>query len=310
MGGLPVRVAVGAIRNSFDQVLIALRAPHKHQGDLWEFPGGKIEPGESCEQALARELEEELGITPVKSKPLIKIPFDYGDKSVVLEVREVLEYRGALYGREGQPLRWVHPVRLGEYAFPAANQRIVKALQLPNLAAITGDFADEVHFIAGLERAVARGVGMIQIRPTTPSFMDLLPLLRRTLDAYGGLVTVSSSIDRSLWSEVPGLHLRSRDLMSLSSRPISGDCWLGASCHSLAELAQAALIQADFVFLSPIRQTTSHPSADALGWDGFTSLVQHCDLPIYALGGLSLGDIAQAKSLGARGVAGISMFWK
>lgn len=310
MCALPVRVAVGAIRNSLQEVLIALRPSHKHQGDLWEFPGGKIEPGESCEQALARELEEELGIVPLKSKPLIQIPFSYADKSVYLEVQEVLEFRGSPRGLEGQPLRWVHPRELGKYSFPAANRRIVKALQLPEMVAITGDFLDEAHFISGLERAMSRGAGMIQIRPSTATSMDLRHLLGVALDICKVPVTVNSSVDRSLWPELPGLHLRSQDLMALSVRPISDDCLLGASCHSADELVQAARIRADYVFLSPIRHTTSHSSPGVLGWERFSALLRHAELPVYALGGLSFEDISSAQLRGARGIAGIGMFWR
>jgi len=309
MSDVPVRVAVGAIRNHLGEVLIALRPPHKHQGDLWEFPGGKIEPGESCEQALARELEEELGIVPVKSRPLIQIPFDYADKTVRLEVREVLEFRGSPHGREEQPLRWVHQSELRAYSFPAANKRIVNALQLPDLVAITGEFGDEAGFVAGLKRATDRGAGLIQIRPINRSVPDLRALLRKVQDVCKVPVTVNSSVDRSEWPNLPGLHLRSSDLMSLSSRPISEDCLLGASCHDAEELEQAARIRADYVFLSPIKQPSSHVSSSILGWDGFSALIKSAEVPVYALGGLSGEDLSSAQAHGARGIAGINMFW-
>lgn len=309
MNAAPVRVAVGAIRNSHNQILIALRPSHKHQGDLWEFPGGKIEPGESAEQALARELEEELGIVPVKSRPLIQIPFDYVDKSVLLDVREVLEFRGTPHGREGQPLRWVDRDRLADYAFPAANRRIVKALQLPELVAISGDFAGESQFVSGLKRAISRGAGMIQIRPPNPSSADWRSQLGLATEVCRVPIVVNSSVDRALWSQLPGLHLRARDLMSLSSRPISQEQWLGASCHSAEEMAQAARVQVDYVFLSPVHQTLSHASAVVLGWDGFSRMISRARLPVYALGGLALADLSLAQSLGAVGVAGIGMFW-
>lgn len=306
----PVRVAVGVIRNSLNQVLIALRPSHKHQGDLWEFPGGKIESGESCGEALARELEEELGIVPIKSKPLIQIPFDYADKSVRLEVQEVLEFRGAPLGMEGQPLRWVYPSELSQYSFPAANKRIVKALQLPEMVAITGDFADEARFISGLEHAISQGAGMIQIRLPNPSLVEVRRLLRAALDICKVPVTVNSSAHPSIWSELPGLHLRSRDLMTLSARPISDDSLLGASCHDAEELAQAARIRVDYVFLSPVRQPSSHISTEILGWEGFSELMRCAELPVYALGGLSFEDLSSAQSHGARGIAGIGMFWR
>ena len=81
-----VHVAVGVVRNPQGNILIAKRPAHAHQGDLWEFPGGKVERGESLQQALQRELHEELGIDVTHARPLIRIPHSYPDKQVLLDV--------------------------------------------------------------------------------------------------------------------------------------------------------------------------------------------------------------------------------
>jgi 8-oxo-dGTP diphosphatase len=126
-----IHVVVGVIRNTNGAILIALRHPDAHQGGLWEFPGGKVEPNETVPVALARELEEELGIAVLQSdcQPLIKIHHDYGDKQVLLDVWWVTDFDSEPSGREGQPLRWVAVSELVDYAFPAANAPIVKAIQ-------------------------------------------------------------------------------------------------------------------------------------------------------------------------------------
>ncbi len=125
-----VRVAVGVICDSDQNILIARRPAHLHQGGLWEFPGGKIEAGESLSQALVRELREELGITvdPQACQRLVNIDHDYGDKAVRLEVCWVRSFEGEPEGREGQPLRWVPKSTLADYPFPAANQAIIRAV--------------------------------------------------------------------------------------------------------------------------------------------------------------------------------------
>jgi 8-oxo-dGTP diphosphatase len=123
-----VHVAVGVIRNQQQQILLALRPDDVHQGGLWEFPGGKVEPAETIQQALARELEEELGITPTQVQPLIEIHHDYPDKSVFLDVWWVDAFSGEPEGREGQPVRWVPIDELPAYDFPEANQPIVAAI--------------------------------------------------------------------------------------------------------------------------------------------------------------------------------------
>ena len=124
-----VHVAVGVILDEDHNILITRRAPDAHQGDLWEFPGGKVEAGESLALALARELREELGISIGRTSGLLEIRHDYGDKSVLLDVHVVWDFSGEARALEQQPLAWVAAGELGDYAFPAANAPIVEAVQ-------------------------------------------------------------------------------------------------------------------------------------------------------------------------------------
>lgn len=124
-----VHVAVGVVVDEQQHILISQRAFDAHQGGLWEFPGGKVEAGEPVIRALARELREELGIGFSESRPLLLVPFDYGDKAVLLDVHLVTGLRGKARGLEGQPLAWVSAEDLARYEFPAANMPIVAALQ-------------------------------------------------------------------------------------------------------------------------------------------------------------------------------------
>ncbi|MFT5577842.1 MAG: 8-oxo-dGTP diphosphatase [Paraglaciecola psychrophila] len=124
-----IHVAVGVIIDSADNILIALRPAQLHQGGLWEFPGGKVEAGETVESALARELLEELAISVSSCQPLIKIAHDYVDKSVLLDVWWVRGFSGEPRGAEGQPIEWVGAEQLGDYRFPEANIAIVEAIQ-------------------------------------------------------------------------------------------------------------------------------------------------------------------------------------
>ena len=129
-----VHVAVGVIRNSAGEILISKRHLDSHQGGLWEFPGGKVEVGETVIQALQRELLEELGIRFVDAQALVEIEHDYSDKAVCLDVWLVDTFEGCAEGREGQPLAWVKPDQLQTYDFPAANQAIVAACQALELS--------------------------------------------------------------------------------------------------------------------------------------------------------------------------------
>lgn len=122
----PIRVAVGVIWRD-DLIFIAQRPDHLHQGGLWEFPGGKIQSGESAARALVRELEEEIGIQVhgEDAEYLFAIPWDYTDKQVMLETYLVNKFSGDPGGKEGQTVKWVRPEELGEYQFPEANARIL-----------------------------------------------------------------------------------------------------------------------------------------------------------------------------------------
>jgi 8-oxo-dGTP diphosphatase len=133
-----VHVAVGVVCDEADRVLITKRHPGSHQGGLWEFPGGKLEPGEEVLTALRRELLEELGIHLDGAQSLLEVEFDYPDKQVLLDVWRVQDFSGTAVGREGQPLKWVPVAKLGDYEFPAANRPIVEALarSLPGSASV------------------------------------------------------------------------------------------------------------------------------------------------------------------------------
>lgn len=123
-----IHVAAGVIVDRSGRVLIAKRPDHVHQGGLWEFPGGKLDVGETVQQALCRELSEELGITPLEYRPLLEIRHDYPDKSVLLDVWIVTEFSGNPHGREGQAVEWVKKAQLSQYDFPKANIAILDAI--------------------------------------------------------------------------------------------------------------------------------------------------------------------------------------
>ena len=156
-----VHVAAAVIRGTDGKILIARRADTQHQGGLWEFPGGKVEAGESVEAALGRELQEELGIVVKAARPLIKVQHDYPDKHVLLDVWEVSEFTGEPHGAEGQPLAWVSQRELADYPFPEANQPIVAAARLPDQYLITPDGLETPELLRGLQKAIAEGIKLV-----------------------------------------------------------------------------------------------------------------------------------------------------
>ena len=311
-----LQVAVGVIKNTKGQVLISLRDKSLHQGGLWEFPGGKIESGESAEQALTRELKEELDLTVTTSSPLITVKHHYPDLSVQLNVFLVEHFSGEAKSCEGQPFKWVNPAELANHAFPAANQPIIAAARLPPYYAILDD-ADESLLWVNLRKILNRGIKLIQLRlktlppDTVDTFIELAYPLCRQHDA---LLLMNSAVKNAEDFVVDGIHLTSRHLMSATGLPAfppgASDRarWVAASCHNLRELQHAQTIGVDFAVLAPVLATKTHPETEPLGWGQFTGLVSQVNLPVYALGGLSESGLDRVRQAGGQGVAGIRAF--
>jgi len=308
-----VHVAVGVIQDSAGQVLIALRPPKAHQGGLWEFPGGKCEPGEAVESALIRELEEELGITALRQEPLCRIRHDYGDKQVLLDVRRVTAFAGMPMGREGQPLRWMAPDALNLVDFPTANRAIIRRLQLPDLLPITGSAPSPEAFLEHFPRLLKDGHTLVQLRAPHLNRAEFQRGARQCLllcREFGCKLLLNADADLLETVPAAGFHATGRCLQTLSARPLGEAQLFGASCHSLAELQRAEALGADYAFLSPVLETSSHPGQPGLGWDVFEAWVREVGIPVYALGGLGLADLPEARRRGALGIAAISAFWR
>jgi 8-oxo-dGTP diphosphatase len=303
-----LQVAAGVVKNTAGQVLISRRGHQLHQGGLWEFPGGKVEPGETVEQALVRELEEELDIHALSYSPLITLSHRYPDLTVRLHVFMVDDFSGEPDSRIGQPIRWVMPDALPGFDFPEANLPITRAVRLPVSYAILDD-AEPTQLMTNLQTMLARGVVLVQAR-----LKNLSPQACQAFMREASILCRQNSV-RLLWNSanavqvegVAGIHLTSSDLMRCRQRPPNTD-WVAASCHNLDELQQAEKIGADFAVLAPVLPTLSHPGTPTLGWAAFTRLTAQVNLPVYALGGLSMHDLAMARQAGAQGIAGIRMF--
>ncbi len=305
-----LHVAVGVIRDSHGNVLVTRRARHVHQGGLWEFPGGKLEAGESVLQALRRELYEEVGIEVLAATPLIKISHDYGDRRVLLDVWNVPAYSGSEMAREGQAMLWLAPQQLGELSFPVANLPIIKAAQLPEYYPILeGRSVAEV--LSNCRRILQGNIRLMQLRVKSLPQTDVAQALAPVLE-----ICRERKVQLLLNSDLPispaladGVHLSSRALLACDAKP-SGYPWVAASCHNLLELRHAEKLAVDFAVLAPVQETATHPGQRPLGWEGLTALIEQSNIPVFAMGGLGIDDLDRAREAGAQGLAGISAFLK
>ncbi len=287
-----------------------------HQGGLWEFPGGKLEPGEDTLAALERELHEELGIDVLTARPLIRIPYRYPDRQVLLDVWRVDSYAGSAHGREGQEVRWTTLTALADLDFPPPNRPIITALRLPDRYLITpepGAPANWPQFLATLEKALQRGLRLVQLRGKQlddAALRQLAPLVRDLCRRYGAGLLLNGTPQLAASLGMDGVQLGSSALLRYRQRPpeLMG-LMLGASCHTAEELAHACAMGADFALLSPVMPTRSHPGMLPLGWEKFAELTAASTIPVYALGGMTAADIPLAWRKGGQGVAAISGLW-
>jgi len=302
-----LQIAVGVVKNADGKILIALRDLALHQGGLWEFPGGKIEAGETSEQALIRELKEEVDITVITATPLITVNHQYPDLAVRLQVFLVENFSGIAKSAEGQPIQWIKPCELANYTFPAANRPIIAAAQLPPCYAILDD-SNEALLVTNLQKILSKGVKLIQARLKTLSTESVSTFIEQAYplcQQQGAWLLINSAVTANIIAD--GIHLTSRHLMATNKRPAAKK-WVAASCHNLQELQHAESIGVDFVVLAPVLATKTHPDVEPLGWQQFSELTSKINLPVYALGGMSKLELVTAQQAGGQGIAAIRAF--
>jgi len=314
VGTAPLHVLAGALCDCEGRVLLAERPAGKHLAGLWEFPGGKREPGETPLAALARELDEELGIALVEAAPLIRVPWHYHERELLLDAWCVTRWRGEPRSLEGQGLQWCPPMQADPGMLAPADRAILQALRLPPHYLVTPAEVlpgERGQWFERVGRAIEAGERLLQLRLPQWSREEvrafaasLLPVARK----YGAQLLLNADIEGAQMLGI-GVHLTGAQLAALDERPLPLLQVVGASCHDAAQLAQALRLEADFATLSPVMATASHPQAQPLGWPSFQALAEAAAMPVYALGGMAPALLAQARAAGAQGVAGIRGFW-
>jgi 8-oxo-dGTP diphosphatase len=322
-----IHVAAGIIQDEAGRILVTERPADKSFAGAWEFPGGKLLPGETRFAGLARELEEELGVQIEAARPLIRYLHRHPEVQVDLDAWRVTRWRGHPHGREGQALAWHCPEDLLGIGLLPADAVIVDAIRLPPTLLVTPPAnGDDAACMDSIE-AVASTCPLICLRRPGLEPRALLELAAGAACRLEGtnarlllhgdparlaplLLDPPAMLRGRLGEALAGLHSPARYLPRLSTRPIPQGFWFGASCHSVAELQAALAVDADYVFLGPVKPTASHPGEPGLGWDRFAAMVSDLPVPVYAIGGLSPADLEAAWNAGAQGIAAIRGLWR
>ena len=306
-----IEASVGIIFNESFQLLMAERPQSKTWSGWWEFPGGKIESGETPLEALKRELKEEIGISVIDAEKWIVRKYAYEDYEVILHFYKVTQWSGNIEAKEEQKISWVLPDNNVVSPILPANDLIFKAISLPDIYAITNAYEYSGNFLNKVEQQLNNGLGLIQIREKAISKNAFIELTKEIIQMAGNFdakVMINSDINLAYKLNADGVHLNSSLLNSLSEIP--KDLIVSASCHSARDIEKAMTMDVSFVVLSPVQKTQSHPNTTPIGWDDFSKITQNYSIPIYALGGMKQDDIENAFNAGAIGIASQRAIWE
>ena len=309
-----VHVVIAIIQNTKHEVLVSERKPDVHLGGLFEFPGGKVEGGESPVEALQRELAEELNINALSFSPLIQIPYSYPDRKIFLNVYIVKKHMGIVSAHEGQKIYWKNISSLNDNEFPPANYGVIRALQLPKIFPVTPNYSQEPkNFLMKFEKVVSdETIQIIQLRSheiKNSEYVELVKQCIRICKKYHVKLILNRELELIKNLDISGVHLTSEKLLGTKKRLLSTKYLLGASCHTQQEVNHANNLGMDYIFIGPVVEKYSSEISKTLTWKGFAELTQNSLMPAYAIGGLNEGDVDTSIIHGGQGIAAIRSIW-
>lgn len=312
-----IDVAVGILLRPDGRILLGQRPDDKPWPGWWELPGGKIEAGESVLQALARELDEELGIRVVESAPWVTYVHEYPKNIVRLAFCKVTAWEGEPRGLEGQRLAWADPaapLQVGP-VLPATEPPL-RWLTLPDryLVSDIGSPEGLEAWLRRLDAALAAGVRLVQfrepewearVRDDDAGYGQLTAAFQAVLErcrAAGARCLVNAAHRESWWPRADGVHLRAADVLLRRAVP-PRPALRAASVHNEEERQAASDMRVDFMVMGHVLDTPSHPEAAGMGWQRFEALARDAGCPVYAIGGQNAGTLRTAQKHGAHGIA-------
>ena len=281
------------------KILVGWRQEEQHQGGKHEFPGGKVEQGETPEEACRREIYEEVGIGLKDWHQFDYIHHEYDD--IIVNLHLFHSYvPDELLNLIHQPWAWYTRDQLLHLNFPKANKNIIKRLYWPHLIKISNTLS-----------TVENSDALLYWRIEDPSEQYIEQLTALDEGQRSNLIiniAIWQQLSPELQKQIKTVHLKQSQLMNLHKGDLTVGVRYIAACHDAVSLKQAQQIGCDAVFISPVKTTATHPEAVALGWERFSEFAQNSQIPVFALGGVHPDDLATAQQHGAYGLAGIRNF--
>ncbi len=309
---MDINVSVAVLINSDQQVLLAQRPPLKPWEGWWEFPGGKIEKNETPVDAMYREIYEEIGVKVIQFTKWVTRKYSYGGNDVTLYFFKVYTWEGEVTSKEKQKLVWTYLQKPNVAPILSANQFIQKGFDLPKYYAITNlsEISKKV-FLNQLQRKINDGLEMVQVREKNISFNEFRKFSKEVIEICkpkSVKVIINSDVNLAYELKADGVHLTSKELLSIKKIP--KNLIVSASCHTQEEINIAEQLNLNFIVLSAVKKTLSHPDMKPIGWDKFQKIVNKVNIPIYALGGLGTKNYEVALDNGAIGIASQRLIWQ
>jgi 8-oxo-dGTP diphosphatase len=310
-----IKVAVGILRNNKQQILISKRQNHQFMPDFWELPGGKIKQGELPKQAIIRELKEELGIVVTHLSAHKNITHQYPDRLIKLSIFNINQYQQTPRGIEGQDIIWSDIDNLANFKLLPTMKIFINSITLPNKYWITPALNHQSDdWMKKFDEKINQGISLIQLRSKTPLNSHFIAELYSKCQQHN-IKLLLNIIDKSFNENYcDGWHITTAEMLALNKNPIlkksstTKPKILGVSTHCLKEALMAQNLGADFIVISPIQATQTHPNATPLGWKTAQEVAKKINIPVYFLGGMGLKDLNKALKLNAQGIAGVSAF--
>lgn len=304
-----VKAAVGVIYNHLGQLLIGQRQKHQFMAGFWELPGGKIGASELPEQAIVRELEEELGIVVKTLSQHQTMACQYPDRKVLLSIYNIERYQGVATALEGQKLAWVALADLRKYPLLPTMSAFIHSITLADKYWITpANDHTSTAWMAGFKQKLTQRLSLIQLRSKVSLNSPFIAELHHKCQQNNAKLLLNIPNKTFNESHCDGWHLTTDEMLKLAQRPCASDKLLGASTHNLDEALHAQAMGVDFVVISPVKPTKTHPNAPAIGWGKAQEVAEKLNIPVYFLGGMTPAYLAKARNLGAQGIAGVSAF--
>lgn len=296
-----IQVAIGLIFHQ-SQVLVGWRNHAQHQGNKYEFPGGKVETGESAVDACRREILEEVGVDIAQWHVFAEIEHQYDDLTVKLHIFHAQLDQSQMSAIQS-PWSWYSRPALAELNFPAANQVIIQRLLWPKSIKIAAN-------LEALEQLATDC--QLYLRCQTADIETSLAMIGSLAitDVQRLIVNIElwSLLSPELQANIGAVHFKQQQLLALTEQDIPRQIRCIAACHDQQAIAQANALGFEAIILSPVLATPTHPEQQGLGWERFAQLATETQLPVFALGGMSATDLKTVEQQGGYGVAGIRHF--